>query len=218
MLQQIPTVLITAMPLSQHPYIDAGISLLPALIAVAGGLWAFYKYLRDKRDTFDKELRDKSDALGKELALKAQANETAKIESQKPFSAKQQEVYFDLLSTTSLIANRITEPKADRERAKAIEHFWVLFWGPLPVVADRNVAVAADTFSDALKSPMNFVPLRNASMDLARACRAALGDAWNLGLAEFEKGDAAIAKSNPKVVKPLPKRSKIYPKSGPVSA
>jgi hypothetical protein len=84
-------------------------------------VWAAYKYLRDKRDIFDKELRDASDAFDKELAVTAQANETAKTESQKPFSAKQQQVYFDLLGTPSLIA-RITDANADPEGAKAIEH------------------------------------------------------------------------------------------------
>ena len=146
-------------------------------------------------------------AVIKYLDEKSKANQTAKIDSQKPFSAKQQEVYFDLLSTTSLIANRITLPNEDLERAKAIEHFWVLFWGALPVVANKDVAVAADAFSVALDEPMNFVPLRNASMDLARACRSALGTAWSIGLEQYDKSDESIAK--------VPDRSEFYPKSGP---
>src|ERR1700731_1570362 len=172
MLQQLPSVVIKAMPPSPHPYVDAVISLLPSLIAVGGGLWALYKYLRDKKD-----------ALDKDRAIKEQANETAKIESQKPFSAKQQEIYFDLLATTSFIATR--EPENDEEkkgmpeRDAAIRHFWVLFWGALPMVANQEVAIAADTFSVALDNENDFIPLRNASMDLARACRQALGTAWN---------------------------------------
>ena len=76
------------------------------------------------------------------------------------------------------------------------------------MVANREVAIAADAFFVALDDQDDFIPLRNASMDLARACRQALGTAWNLGLAEFEKGDAAIAK-------PIPQRSEFYPQSGP---
>lgn len=147
-------------------------------------------------------------AVIKYLDEKRKANETAKIDSQKPFSAKQQEVYFDLLSTTSLIANRITDPNADPERAKAMEHFWVLFWGALPVVANKDVAIAADAFSVALDKPMDFVPLRNASMDLARACRSALGTAWNIGLEEYEKTDKATAKQ-------VPDRSELGSRAGP---
>lgn len=91
-----------------------------------------------------------------------------------PSQPKQQEVYFDLLDTTSLIANRITDPKDDLQRAHAMEKFWLLFWDPLPVVANKDVAIAADAFSVALDQSMDFVQLRNASMDLARACRRAL--------------------------------------------
>jgi hypothetical protein len=204
MLQQVPSVVIKAMPPSSHPFVDAVVGLLPALIAVTGGLWALYKYLEDKKE-----------ALEKDRAIREQANKTAEIEAQKPFSAKQQEIYFDLLATTSFIATREPENEEERkgipEREAAIRHFWVLFWGTLPLVANQEVAIAADAFSVALDHQDDFVPLRNASMDLARACRQALGTAWNLGLARFDKGDAAIAK-------PLPERSQIYPQSGPVSA
>jgi hypothetical protein len=180
------------------------VGLLPALIAVGGGLWALYKYLRDKKDGLDKD-----------RAIREQANKTAEIESQKPFSAKQQEVYFDLLATTSLIATREPENEEEQkgipERDAAIRHFWVLFWGALPMVANQQVAIAADVFSVALDHQDDYVPLRNASMDLARACRLALGTAWNIGLEQYEKGDAAIAK-------PIPERSEFYPQSGPRSA
>jgi hypothetical protein len=201
---QVPYVVIKASPPISHPYVDAALNVLPALIAVGGGLWATYEYLRDKKDGLDKD-----------RSLTEQANKTAEIESQKPFSAKQQEIYFDLLATTSLIATREPENESEKngipERDAAIRHFWVLFWGALPMVANKEVAIAADAFSVALDHQEDFVPLRNASMDLARACRQALGTAWNLGLAQFEKGDAAIAK-------PLPERSGFYPQSGPYSA
>jgi hypothetical protein len=196
--------MIKASPPSTHPILDAVVGLLPALIAVTGGLWALYKYLRDRKDASEKD-----------RAIREQANKTAEIEAQKPFSAKQQEIYFDLLATTSLISTREPEGELEQrggipERDAAIRHFWVLFWGALPMVANQEVAIAADAFSVALNDQDDFVPLRNASMDLARACRQALGTAWNLGLAQFEKGDAAIAK-------PLPVRAKFYPKSGPLS-
>lgn len=186
MLDPTPTVIVKATSPSAHPLFDVFVNLLPTLIAVAGGLWAVYKYLRDKKETLDKE-----------QTIRMQANETAKLEAQKPFSAKQQEVYFDLLNATSLIANRMTDPEIDDIRKQAIQTFWVLFWGVLPVVANKDVARAADIFSVALDHPMDFVSLRNASMDLARACRSALGDAWKIGLEQFEKSDEAIAKDVP---------------------
>ena len=196
MFEPVPTVIIKAAPPSTHPYLDVVLPLLPTLIVVAGGLWAVYKYLRDKKE-----------ALVKERELREQAIQTAKTESQKPFSAKQQQIYFDLLDTTSLIANLITDPDNDLRRREAIQHFWVLFWGSLPVVADKDVAIAADAFSVALHQPMDFVPLRNASMDLARACRKALGEAWSLGLEQFNKSDAAIARE-------IPPTEEFYPDAG----
>lgn len=197
MLLETPNIVIKAAAPSLNPYWDAFVGLLPTLIAVGGGLWAVYRYLRDKKE-----------AAEKERFLKEQAIQTAKTESQKPFSAKQQEIYFDLLDTTSLIANKITNPNIDVIRQAAIQHFWVLFWGPLPVVANKDVSIAADRFSVALDNPMEFVPLRNASMDLARACRSALGDAWSIGLEQFAKSDAAIAKD-------IPGKNEFYPESGP---
>jgi hypothetical protein len=119
-------------------------------------------------------------------------------------------VYFDLLSTTGLISNAQAS-LTDLVRAEAMEHFWILFWGVLPVVANQAVAHAADNFSIALDKPMDFVPLRKASMDLGRACRRALGTAWNIGFEEYPKGDAAIAK-------PVPSRAEFYPSEGQFSA
>jgi hypothetical protein len=185
MLQELPNV-IKAMPPSPHPLVDAPVSLLPTLIAVGGGLWALFKYLSDKRDAHVKDIETKQDA-----------NRNAKTEALKPFSEKQQAVYSELLRTTAFIANRITEPEKDPERASAIQNFWILFWGELPLVANQEVAVAADNFSVLLDDPMKFVPLRNASMDLARACRKALGHAWSLDIVEFAKGEASIAKTEP---------------------
>jgi hypothetical protein len=59
----------------------------------------------------------------------------------------------------------------------------------------------------ALDKPMDFAPLRNASMDLARACRKALGEAWSLGLEQFDKTDAAIARG-------IPPTEGFYPDAG----
>jgi|ERR1017187_2090366 hypothetical protein len=123
-------------------------------------------------------------AIMKYLAEKRKANETARTESQKPFSAKQQEVYFDLLSTTALISTR-ERNDPDRELAEA--HFWVLFWGAVPMVANQEVAKAVDVFSEALEVSNDDVRRRNASMDLARACRRSLGEAWNINLQNVTK-------------------------------
>jgi hypothetical protein len=129
-------------------------------------------------------------AILKYLDEKQKANVTARTESQKPFSAKQQEIYFDLLSTTALISNGNPD---DLDHAKAREHFWILFWGALPMVATEDVAAKVDAFSIALDNPQDGIRLRNASMDLARACRRSLGEAWNIRLQEFPKSKNSTA-------------------------
>jgi hypothetical protein len=120
----------------------------------------------------------------KYLEEKRKANKTARTESQKPFSTKQQEIYFDLVTTTAMIGNR---RRKDPDRIKAEKHFWVLFWGPLPMVANEEVANAIDDFSVAMDTPEDGIRLRNTSMNLARACRHELGEAWNRPLEPLQK-------------------------------
>ena len=73
-------------------------------------------------------------------------------------------------------------------------HFWDLFWGALPMVATQDVAIAADAFSVVLaEQKENDVGLRNASMDLARACRKSLGEAWSFHIEDFDKSEASTA-------------------------
>jgi hypothetical protein len=142
---------------------------IASVIALIGAYLAIVKYLDEKR----------------------KANETAKVESQKPFSTKQQEIYFDLLLATSTIANR---PPDNPKREEASMHFWDLFWGALPMVATQEVAIAADAFSVVLtEQKYNDVGLRNASMDLARACRLSLGEAWRFNVEAFDKSEASTA-------------------------
>ncbi|MBZ9604012.1 hypothetical protein [Phyllobacterium chamaecytisi] len=139
-------------------------------VAALGGAWlAFSKYLHEKTLAEKAALKANQDALEE----KARANQAALIEAQKPFSAKRQEVYYDLVSTTSTIANRGHD---DPIRTAAEEKFWWLFWGGVPMVADKQVGVAVDTFMLVLvNKPHNGEELRNKSMDLARACRRSLG-------------------------------------------
>ena len=81
-----------------------------------------------------------------------------------------------MLETTAFISNQQNTPGWD----KAVDHFWILFWGSVPVVADEQVSKAVDRFADALDTPNIYegIPLRNASMELARACRRSLAETW----------------------------------------
>jgi hypothetical protein len=87
-------------------------------------------------------------ALSKTFEERAKANQAALIESQKPFITKRQEIYFQLVSATSVIGNKASN---DPAREKAISQFWLIFWGALPMVADHQVslwrAISSQTYS-----------------------------------------------------------------------
>jgi hypothetical protein len=112
-------------------------------------------------------------ALSKYLEERAKANRAALMEAQRPFASKQQEVYYDLVSATSTIGNKGPD---DPVRHQAIDQFWWLFWGAVPMVADGRVSKAVDDFSLVLdETPNEHLKLRNLSMNLARECRKSLG-------------------------------------------
>jgi hypothetical protein len=111
-------------------------------------------------------------ALSKYFDEKSKENRAALIEAQKPFYTKRQEIYYELVSATSTIANRVRD---DPIRDQAQIQFWQLSWGVVPMVADEQVAKAIDIFTDAFTTSEDGQLLRNKSMDLARACRKSLG-------------------------------------------
>lgn len=119
-------------------------------------------------------------ALWRYFDDRAKAARAALIEAQKPFMTKRQDIYFQLVSETAWIG---TKDANDPRREEAISLFWWIYWGPLPMVADDQVAAAADKFSEILHwdyvMPAGVTDkhllLRNASMDLARSCRTSLG-------------------------------------------
>jgi hypothetical protein len=160
---------------------DLAVKTGTAVLAVVGGFLGARKYLDDKK-------RAAEDA--RENSIRAIA--LAKVDSVKTFSAKKQEIYFDLVKTTAFISNRYNRPGWQT----AVDHFWILFWGAIPIVADERVSKALDEFADRLDHPdvNEGIPLRNASMDLARACRQSLAETWDTYLVEYEKSKRAGAR------------------------
>ena len=140
----------------------------------------------------------------KYLDDKVNATEVAKSAARKDFSIKQQEIYFNLIEITSDVSNgEVGTPG----RAHAESAFWRMFWGPLIMVEDRNVAVAADAFSLALHDdPTNGALLLNKSMDVAHACRASLGDIWSLNQADLPK--SPMTQRRPTAEDDLPARAR----------
>ena len=136
---------------AQAVFLDIVVKAVVGLTAVLGAWLTASKYLAEREKEATASL----------------------IEARRPFMTKRQEVYYELVQTASTISNRGMDDPIRREAAM---RFWDLYWGAVPLVADREVSVAVDEFEIAYSfRPEDGVGLRNASMQLARACRNSLG-------------------------------------------
>jgi hypothetical protein len=134
----------------QADYWDVVVKAVGGGIALSGAFFAVSRYLDET----------------------SKANHAAMIEARKPFMQKRQDIYYDLVLATATISNK---GPGDPLRVQAETNFWLLFWGALPLVADLQVGGAVNRFSEALDNSEDVIALRNASMNLAQACRASLG-------------------------------------------
>jgi hypothetical protein len=175
----------TPAPPSANSLFDLIFKSLAVVVALVGGLWTAWKYRRDRKDAAEKELVESK-----------RANDAAELESRKPFALKQQAIYFELLETTAFLSNRYqNDPEWDTYWKK----FWILFWGAVPVVEDEEVARELDAFAEQLDylGSGDGIPLRNASMNLARACRHSLGESWNADLKPVTKSTQTRGENPP---------------------
>lgn len=135
----------------QAAFWDICIKAVGSFVAIVGALLALQKYLDEKKDQFRIEMAERD----------------------RPLKNQRELIYGQLISATSTIAN--SDPASDQRKA-AETHFWTLFWGPLPIVADLEVGSAVNQFHVAIcDNRDDGVLLRNLSMQLARACRQSLG-------------------------------------------
>jgi hypothetical protein len=130
---------------------------------------------------FTKYLHEIKKARQDQEENRRQAALSAALEARKPFLARQQEVYIDLVQTTAILGNNYTNTPRWQ---KAYKHFWELYWGEITMFADKEVGVALDAFTDTIYQIDNIegVAVRNASMDLGRLCRDSLASAWKTQL------------------------------------
>jgi hypothetical protein len=115
--------------------------------------------------------------------------------NRQPFLQKQLELAFQTSETASQLAT-LTNPD-DWEKARL--KFWLLYWGPLSVVEDRNVESEMVKFGQPVpaqpvanpKLPMT--SLEVPSYDLAHALRDLVLSSWNVNLPPLQ--NARIAAS-----------------------
>jgi hypothetical protein len=106
----------------------------------------------------------------------------ADAEFRKPLWAKQLELYFEACKAASTIA--VSPPRAE-QRHEEEKTFWMLYWGPLALIEDEEVARAMVKFGDRLDAHADSEELKELSLKLAKSCRQSIGSTWNFPLAQF---------------------------------
>ena len=159
---------------SGRSVIDLLISVLPIMIAVAGGIWAVYQY-------FDH-------AAGTRAVAQAQSQRDARtrlLEAQRPFLQKQLDLFFE---TSAVVGRLVTLDDTSAEWDAAAKRFWALYWSELSLVEKKNGSVesAMVHFGKGLeahqgaRSPATRRVLEGQAYDLAHALRSEIEASWNI--------------------------------------
>ena len=102
----------------------------------------------------------------------------AKRDSQRGFRDGQIYLYLRVAELAGEIA--ATEPSSAREDLE--RRFWALYYGPIAVVQDAEVATTLLEFAAALRKGQRKTTLRTKSLDLAKACRSSIEKTWDIKL------------------------------------
>jgi hypothetical protein len=142
-------------------FVDAMTKLVAVVAVAVGGGWTLYTYLNARED----------------------AARTALIEARKPFEVKRLELYLELSSVTAILV----ESKDKSELKKASERLANLYWGPMALVADKNVQQAMTNFGRCLDLPDSGCihdSLPELAGKLNQASRDCLAAGWDVYLPE----------------------------------
>jgi hypothetical protein len=162
------------------------IKLLPTvtvLVTVLGFVFTVWQYRseqREKRASIDaqsaKDKVERDDRARKD-------SDSAQREFMKPLIEKQQALYFEAAGAAATIASSSDV----RERSKARDTFWRLYWGPLVMVESKEVSGAMTHFGNCLGGveKCNADEIKNRSLTLASALETSLLKTWNTKPAEF---------------------------------
>ena len=96
----------------------------------------------------------------------------------KPLWEKQIALYFDATSAAATLASS-SDPQTLQD---AENRFWVLYYGPLALVEDKDVESAMVRFSECLSNNCEKRELKGLSLRLARACRESISESWSIEL------------------------------------
>jgi hypothetical protein len=161
------------MLISTLELIDAGCKAVTAVAIPVGGWWSIRKYFRARMD----EAR------------------TASFEAKKPFLAKRLDLYVDAVTAAADVAmaeSQLTNPSGvssldgyeKNPLNDATARFYRLYFGPLTMVEDDQVAIAMARFYTKLKNGGAREDLEQLALDLARTCRDSIGAEWDVQVAK----------------------------------
>ena len=104
---------------------------------------------------------------------------TAQLEAKKPFYSK----HLDLCTEAATAAATIAATTDPQKKKVATEDFWRLYWGPLSIAEEDEVARAMIDFGQCLNDPRCPQDLRRRlSLALAHKCRCEISKHFDLGL------------------------------------
>ena len=169
--------------------LDVIAKFIGAAVLLVGIAVPFYQYTR----TLEKERRDRADKKAADDQQLAKQVEAARIEAQKPFLQRQQELYF----AAAVAASRLATLDLGPERDAARKRFYELYWGELSIVEDKLVEKAMVRFADTLDDfeqkkfdkdsgtpKVDKLDLQQKSLELAHACRDSLARGFGYDRAE----------------------------------
>jgi hypothetical protein len=109
--------------------------------------------------------------------------------NREPFLKEQLRLVFEASETVSTLANSTDEKIWQEARTK----FWTLYWGPLGIVEDRDVASAMVEAGRLVPGtdkpgapPLPLAALRQPSLKLSHAARDLILESWGVDLPPLE--------------------------------
>ncbi len=138
-------------------------AVFAGVLAAAWTIWTYTHELQKERDT--------KEQAGRSLALQAR----------QPFEAERLRFYEQAVTIAGVLP--VSEPEI---RKKAEADFWKLYWGPMVLVEDDEVARAMIELGRCIKDPQ-CAERETLSLRLGRSCRSSLASVWDVYLPDVSK-------------------------------
>ena len=153
---------------------------ITAISLVAAGLYSLVQYFDVKQK--DSENRDKDRAT-----LKLQIA-TTRLAAKQAFNSKHLEFCAEAAGDAGTLASSTDKNK----KRLAEDDFWRLYWGPLGIVEESEVASAMVAFGRCLQGSCGGKSATSLAIALARACRTEVSKDFEIDLPTVGERPAAI--------------------------